>query len=79
MDFSVPISVIVSIVKMNFHVLVSIITLIVSIVSLYFARRSYSESNRPMITVKVSVDSNSGNLLTLFNLIVENMKIVCLF
>lgn len=71
-DFSVPVSVIVSIVKINFHVLVSIITLIVSIVSLYFTRRSYSESNRPMITVKVSVDSNSGNLLTLFNLIVEN-------
>lgn len=75
MDFSIPISVIaliVPIVKMDFRLLVSVIALIVSGVSLCFSRKSYLESNRPMITVKVSVDIKSGNLLTVFNLIVEN-------
>jgi hypothetical protein len=61
---------------MDFRLLVSISTLIVSVVlscaSLYFARRSWSESNRPLITVKVSVDAKSGNNSVIFNLVVEN-------
>lgn len=63
---------IVSFVKVNFRLLVYVIALIVSIISLYFSRKSYLESNRPMITVKVSVDSNSGNHSVFFNLVVEN-------
>jgi hypothetical protein len=50
---------------------VSIPALIVSSLSLYFSRKSWHESNRPIIIVRVSTYM-SGNLATVLNLVIEN-------
>ena len=51
--------------------IVSILALAVSVLSLYFSRKSWRESNRPVVTAKVATNE-SGNLGTAFDLIVQN-------
>ena len=46
-------------------------SLIISTISLYFARKSWFESNRPIIVVRVE-SLTGGNVQTNLNLIVEN-------
>jgi hypothetical protein len=47
------------------------IALFVSMLSLYFSRKSWFEANRPIITVRVARHSG-GNMATALDLIVEN-------
>lgn len=51
--------------------IVSILALCISAVSFAFSRRSWRETYRPIITVRVAT-AQSGNVASLYNLVVEN-------
>ena len=57
---------------MDWKAIISLISIAISIASLYVSRKSWSESNRPMITVKIHKNNSSGNNAILFDLVVEN-------
>jgi hypothetical protein len=49
----------------------SLFTIVISVVSLYFSRRSWSDTYRPIVTVRVATKT-PGNIATTLNLVVEN-------
>jgi hypothetical protein len=51
--------------------LVAGFAIVISLASLYFARRSWMQSNRPIITAVIAPLA-SGDVITVFNLIVSN-------
>ncbi len=51
--------------------IISILAIGISLASLYFARRSWMQSNRPIVTAVIAPLA-SGNVSTVFNLIVSN-------
>ncbi len=48
------------------------IAVVISVVALYYSRMSWLDSNRPIVTLKVSSQGMAGNLATPLSLIVEN-------
>lgn len=48
------------------------IAIVISVVALYYSRKSWLDSNRPIITVRVSSQGMAGNVATPLSLIVEN-------
>ncbi|MDP1969986.1 MAG: hypothetical protein Q8K42_03500 [Methylobacter sp.] len=55
----------------SFLTAVPFMALAISLASLYFSRRSWLQSNRPIVTAFVS-DHGSGNISTTLNLVVSN-------
>lgn len=53
----------------NVRTLLTIVAISISVASLYFARRSWFQSNRPIVTAFVA---ECGDLGTVFNLVVAN-------
>jgi hypothetical protein len=52
--------------------LIATAALVVSILSFYFARRSWRESNRPLITVRTTSFGDGGNVGIPLSLLIEN-------
>ncbi|MEL6501804.1 MAG: hypothetical protein AAFQ23_10435 [Cyanobacteria bacterium J06623_1] len=51
--------------------IISIISIVISVCSIFLARKSWSDTYRPIVTVRVTAHT-SGNIATTLNLIVEN-------
>ena len=55
----------------DIRTLISVSALVASVLSLYFTRRFWLQSNRPIVTVFVD-ENSSGNMSTTFNLVLSN-------
>jgi hypothetical protein len=55
----------------QFRNIISLGSAAISIISLYFSRKSWSDTYRPIITVRVATKT-PGNIATTLNLVVEN-------
>jgi hypothetical protein len=55
----------------DIRTLISIAALVASVISLYFTRRFWLQSNRPIVTAFVD-ECSSGNMATAFNLVLSN-------
>lgn len=57
---------------MDLPVIISLIAVLVSLLSYLFARRSWHETYRPIVTARIETHA-SGNMATLFNIVVYNV------
>jgi hypothetical protein len=55
----------------QFRNIISLGSILISVVSLYFSRKSWSDTYRPIVTVRVATQT-SGNVSVTLNLVVEN-------
>lgn len=55
----------------DIRTLISVAALVASAISLYFTRRFWLQSNRPVVTAFVD-EHSSGNMATAFNLVLSN-------
>lgn len=55
----------------QFRNIASLVSIAISVVSLYFSRKSWADTYRPIVTARVTTNT-SGNIATTLNLIVEN-------
>lgn len=55
----------------DIRTLISVAALVASAISLYFTRRFWLQSNRPIVTAFVD-EHSSGNMATVFNLVLSN-------
>jgi hypothetical protein len=56
----------------RFRNIISLGSAAISLVSLYFSRKSWSDTYRPIVTVRVATNT-SGSIATTLNLVVENL------